>query len=69
MPEIIETKVRRVGTSFGVLLPNELIKREGITEGQNIEITILKRNLHLLKRAFGKAKGAEPFEREHKDRL
>lgn len=68
MAEIFETKVRSVGTSLGVLIPIEVARKEKLKEGQKIEISILKKNLKLLKEAFGIDKNASKFEREHRDR-
>lgn len=68
MAEVFETKVRSVGTSLGVLIPMEIARKEKLKEGQKIEISILKKNLKLLKEAFGIDKGASKFEREHNDR-
>ena len=69
MTEIFKTKVRSVGTSLGILLPKEVIRGEGIKEGEQIEVAILKKNLRLIEEAFGKAKNASKFKREHKDRF
>jgi len=68
MAEIFETKVRSVGTSLGVLIPIEIARKEKLKEGQKIEISILKKNLKLLKESFGIAKGTTNFERDHTDR-
>lgn len=68
MTEIFKTKVRNVGTSLGVLLPKEVIREEGIKEGEEIEISILKKNLDLINRSFGIDRGAKKFERDHTDR-
>lgn len=70
MPELFKAKVRKVGTSLGVLIPKELAKREKIKEGEEVEVGLLKENrLRLIEKAFGIAKGAKPFERDRTDRL
>lgn len=69
MSEIFESKIRRVGTSFGVLIPKEIISEDKLKEGDKVKITILKRNKQLLKETFGSAKGAKSFVRDHKDRI
>lgn len=70
MAEMFKAKVRKVGTSFGVLIPMEVIAKEGIKEGEDIEVSVLKKkNLDKLLKLFGSAKGTEPFERDRKDRL
>ena len=70
MAEMFKAKVRKVGTSFGVLIPMEVIAKEGIKEGEEVEISMLKkRKLQDVLKAFGTAKGTEPFERDREDRL
>ena len=70
MPELFKAKVRKVGTSLGVLIPKELAKREKIKEGEEVEVGLLKENrLRLIEKAFGIAKGAKSFGRNRTDRL
>lgn len=70
MAEMFKAKVRKVGTSFGVLIPMEIITKERIREGEEIELSLLrKKNLGKLLKLFGSAKGAGPFERDREDRL
>ena len=70
MVELFKAKVRKVGDSFGVLIPMEIITKEKIKEGEEIEVSLLKKkNLDTLLKLFGSAKGAGPFEREREDRL
>ncbi len=70
MPELFKAKVRRVGTSLGVLIPKELAKKAKIKEGEEIEIGLLKRrSLEDVLKLVGTAKGAKPFERDRTDRV
>ncbi|MBI2144836.1 AbrB/MazE/SpoVT family DNA-binding domain-containing protein [Candidatus Woesearchaeota archaeon] len=70
MAELFKAKVRKVGTSYGVLIPMEVVTQEKIREGDEIEVSILKeRKLEAIRRLFGSAKGTEPFERDREDRL
>jgi len=70
MSELFKAKVRKVGTSLGILIPKDLTERDNIKEGQMIEVGILKENKFILiERSFGIAKGAKPFKRERIDRL
>ncbi len=55
MPEI-ESKIRKWGNSFGIIIPNEVIKKEKLKEGQKVGIIILKKS-DVLKRTFGMMKG------------
>ena len=69
MVNLFNARVRNVGTSLGILIPKEVIKEEKITEGEEIEVSVLKKNLALIKDSFGIAKGTSMFKREHRDRL
>jgi len=70
MPEMFKAKVRRVGTSLGVLIPQEVAKKEKIKEGQEVEVSLFKeRKLDEVLKLVGTAKGAKPFEREREDRV
>lgn len=70
MAEMFKAKVRKVGTSFGVLIPMEIMTKEEIKEGEEVEISILKeRKLEAINRLFGSIKNAKPFERDREDRL
>ena len=70
MVEIFKSKVRNVGTSLGILIPKEIIGNEKIKEGEEIEVAILKKNLELIEKLFGSAKGAKfKFQRDHTDRI
>ena len=70
MAEMFKAKVRKVGTSFGVLIPMEVITKEKIKEGEEIEVIILReRKLEAITRLFGSIKNAKPFERDREDRL
>jgi antitoxin component of MazEF toxin-antitoxin module len=64
-----KVKVRRIGSSLGVLIPKQMIGKKRIKEGEEIEISLLKRRKDLIARAFGIAKGAGPFVRENSDRV
>ena len=67
---LVRVKVRKVGTSLGVLLPKELTEKEHIKEGEEIELGVLKkRNLEDIMKLMGTAKGAKPFERDRTDRI
>ena len=70
MPELFKAKVRKVGTSLGVLIPKEIIKEEKIKEGQEIGVSLLKqRRLEEVWKLIGTAKDWKPFERDRTDRL
>ncbi|MBI4009761.1 MAG: AbrB/MazE/SpoVT family DNA-binding domain-containing protein [Candidatus Aenigmarchaeota archaeon] len=67
---MFKTKIRKVGTSLGVLIPKELIEKQKIKEGEEVEIGLLKRKkLEEVLKLFGTAKGTKPFERDRIDRV
>ncbi|MDA4129433.1 MAG: AbrB/MazE/SpoVT family DNA-binding domain-containing protein [Thaumarchaeota archaeon] len=37
-----KSKLRRWGNSFGVLLPKALVEREGLKEGEVVEVSVRK---------------------------
>ena len=66
---LVKVKVRKVGSSLGVLLPKGLTEKENIKEGEEIELSVLKkRNLEAVMKLVGTAKGAKPFVRDRIDR-
>jgi antitoxin component of MazEF toxin-antitoxin module len=70
MEQLFETKVRKIGTSLGVLIPKRLLASEKIRNGEEIEIAVLKRKrLDLIENSFGIAKGAAGFRRVNADRV
>jgi antitoxin component of MazEF toxin-antitoxin module len=74
MSKLFTAKVRKVGTSLGLLIPKEIAQQEEIKEGQEIQISLLKKRKleeveEMIEKMFGKAKGAKSFERDRNDRL
>jgi len=70
MPELFKAKVRKVGSSLGILIPKEVIEKQKIKEGEEVEVGLLKqRKLEEVLRLIGTAKGTKPFERNRIDRV
>jgi len=70
MGSLFSAKVRHVGTSLGILIPKEIIVEGHIKEGQEIEVSVLKKNLKLIRESFGMDRDAKfGFERDREDRL
>ncbi|AJF60227.1 MAG: hypothetical protein QT03_C0001G0732 [archaeon GW2011_AR10] len=67
--QVFETKLRKVGSSWGALIPKEVVKQEKIGEGEKIQLAVIKKDISLLEKAFGSVKNAKPFRRDHKDRV
>jgi antitoxin component of MazEF toxin-antitoxin module len=58
MPETFRAKVRTIGTSLGILLPKEIVRREGVKVGEEVEISLWKplskkARERLIEKAFG----------------
>ncbi len=51
----MEGKVKKWGNSFGLLIPNEIVKRERLRDGQKVNFIILKK-YDVLKKTFGTLK-------------
>jgi antitoxin component of MazEF toxin-antitoxin module len=51
-----KSKLKRWGNSFGVVLPKDIVEKEGLREGEEVEISV--RRASDIKRLFGKY----PFE-------
>lgn len=70
MSKLFKAKVRKVGTSLGVLIPKEVAEQEQIREGMEVEVGLLRaRKVNEVLKLFGTARGAKPFVRDRKDRL
>lgn len=42
--EQIKTKVKRWGNSFGVIIPSDIVTRQNLKEGSELELTIQPQN-------------------------
>lgn len=51
----VEAKVRKWGRSFGVVIPKDKVKEEGIKENETIKLLITKKT-NVLKETFGTMK-------------
>ena len=67
METIFKAKVRRIGSSLGILIPKGLIDKKSVKEGDEIEFALLKRRKELITKLFGVAKGAGGFQRDEID--
>lgn len=68
--ELFKAKIRKVGTSFGVLIPKELIEEQKLREGEEVDVSVLKkRNLKEVLKMFGTAPKTKPFKRDRIDRF
>lgn len=68
MPGLFVAKIRRIGTSAGVIIPNEYMKKENLKIGEILEFSHFKqKNIEKALKLWGAAKGAQPFEREEEE--
>ena len=72
MVSCFPTKIRRVGNSFGIIIPRETISTEGLEENDVVHISIWakpvdRRHRHLREMA-GSFEGLPGFERDREDR-
>jgi len=70
MGEVFPAKLRQIGTSVGVIIPNEQLRELNVKVGDEIEVALLKhRKQKDIERGFGLAKDfKKPFERDKKTR-
>ena len=66
MPEM-EGTLKKWGNSFGIVIPNEIVKKEHMKEGQKLNIIVLKKS-DVLKKTFGTWKSGKSAQ-EIKDEL
>ena len=55
--EKANVKIKKWGNSFGIILPKDIINRQELKEGSNIEIIIQAKNKTKVKDIFGILKG------------
>ena len=65
---VFEAKLRKVGSSLGVLVPKEEVKEKNLREGETVEVAVLKRNAALIDKMFGSVK-IKKFKRDHSYRV
>ena len=73
MAEIFQAKLRNVGNSLGIIIPNEILSQLGYSKGDMVHITIpalkMKSRNKLLKDIAGSDYGKKGFERDKRDRF
>jgi len=72
MTEMFETKLRRVGNSLGIIIPNSLIRELGFGDGDTIQVAISCSDMatrnNKLAAFIGVEKGKRKFTRDKGDR-
>lgn len=72
MTTVFETKIRHIGNSYGVIIPNNILKEIGAENGDTLKITIAideKQKMKAIKKITGICKGKRSFERDRGDRF
>lgn len=69
MADVFVSKVRQIGDSLGVLIPKEVVAREKLKVGKDIELGVIHRDFSQLEKLFGSVKETVPFERDRRDRV
>jgi len=72
MGEMFEAKVRRLGNSLGIIIPNEVLRELGFGDGDMIRVAIpcsdmASRNRKLMS-FIGTERGGKRFRRDRGDR-
>ena len=73
MTTVFESKLRRVGNSLAVIVPNGIIEEKGLKPGESVTLSIVPpesgRKEALRKMAGIAGTGTKAFRREHDDRF
>ena len=69
---MVETKLRRIGNSLGIVLPSAVLKELRLSEGDEVSVAVYRRSARKgarIEDLVGLWAGAPPFEREKEDRF
>ncbi len=69
MADVFISKVRPIGSSLGIIIPNEVVRAEKLKNGIEVKVSILHENWKLVEDLMGTMKGAKPFVRDRQDRV
>jgi antitoxin component of MazEF toxin-antitoxin module len=72
MSQVFKAKLRKIGNSYGILIPAEIIEELHVEKGDELVISVATTDLdernRLLEEIAGVYKGKGPFVREKEDR-
>ena len=54
---IIESEVRKLGNSFAVIIPKNIIEKDAIKERQKIRLILIRESRKVLNETFGMSRG------------
>ncbi len=72
MAQVFEGKVRKLGNSMAVIIPNDVLSGAGVHEGDVLKLAIpvpIARRKRIWKKVAGIDAGLPPFTREEHDRV
>ena len=72
MAQVFEGKVRKLGNSMAVIIPNDVLSEAGVREGDVLKLAIpvpVSKRKQVWKRVAGIDAGLPPFSREEHDRV
>ena len=72
MAQVFEAKVRRLGNSMAVIIPNNVLSEAGVREGDVLKLSIpvsVARRKQVWKKVAGVDRGKPSFIREEHDRV
>lgn len=70
MSDLFKVKLRKIGTSAGLLVPKGVMEEEKLKVGEEVEVVLFKKKkLEDIEKMFGTAKGAKPFVRDRTNRV
>jgi len=72
MPKVFDAKIRRIGNSLGIIIPNDIIEEHGYHRGDVVPVAMpgsdIKTRNERIHELVGIYRGKSPFEREKGDR-
>ena len=72
MAQVFEGKVRKLGNSMAVIIPNDVLSQTGVREGDVLKLAIpvpIAKRKRVWERVAGIDSGLPPFSREEHDRV
>ncbi len=72
MATVFKAKLRKLGNSLAVIVPNQIVKETGTREGDEVKVLLaisLSKRRSALEKFVGKNIGAKPFTRDERDRI
>ena len=62
----LTAKVRKWGNSFGIVIPQDVLKRKSIREGEEVDVVLIKKG-NVLRETFGTHKFSKPVKKLMKE--